>query len=760
MKPGVCMRKKLFYYGLVLLTAYLMSYLIIDLRVVNALITLTLLFCLVCILFIKLIKYRNIIIKLTLIFILGVGCFAQEYIKYINAEDYFNTNYNEYSGEIIDIRLKEDNYYEALIKPEGTKLKVLGYFKAEDNLGNIIGNRYIFKGKVNIPDEARNPGCFNYRLYLKSKGICRIQQIDSMAIIDRGKGINKLRGYILNKREGFLRIYKDNGMVNALLFGEKAYLNEDVYERFKLNGIAHILAVSGLHIGIIYALFLWLIRGSKNKLYGLIFIVFLLAYGIMTMFSPSCVRAIFMVIISMGAFYYDRRFDSLSALSFTFIVFTSYNPYVIFNIGFKFSFIAVLGICFIMPRIKPYLGSFFSTIIAAQITIIPVIAYELNYICLMSFFSNILMIPLVGILVPILIVHLCIYLLTGFKLLILAKIVISITDILIYINDYIYQFNIFIMDNKGFNLSILFLYYSIIFFLFSETYLIFRNRKRNKEILAFYLIISLLALNIYSYSKNDYLDYEMVFIDVGQGDAIHIRDDKYDILIDGGGHYKKNIGEDVLKVYLLKNRVNDLDLAIPTHLHMDHFKGIYELNDVYDIKSIMAFYGYEGHTEHDIFDKYLKVGDVITFSEKLDIEILWPILSKNEAFDIDDENIVNMVLKVKYDNVSIIITGDLLKEGEKRMVEYYKGTDKLNCDILKIGHHGSKSSTTDEFLNATSPKVAIIQVGKNNYGHPSNMVIEKLIKNDIMVFRNDLDGAIGVDINDSKFSIHKMIKED
>ncbi len=749
------MRRKLFIIGLIILTSYILMYSILELKEV--------LFTSIIIVFIlvtnyvlyrkrKLTKKQFIAIFLSLLF--GALLFFNEHIKYLKVDEFFYEDRDSYVGEITDIILKEEGLYQLTIKPKALDLKVIGYYESYNEVCDVIGGEYLISGEIVTPDTQRNPGCFNYRLYLKSKSICRIQYIDNMVLKDNGNILDKFKQNLIKRRYEFLDVYEDRGIIGGLVFGDKNCMKDEIYEKFKANGISHILAVSGLHIGIVYGFFLVIIRGNRRKIYGLVFLLILLSYGTMTIWPPSCCRAIFMVMLNMISYYYDRRFDTLAALTLAFMVFSIMNPYIIFNIGFKLSFIAVLGICFVTPKLKIYVGNYLSTILAAQITLIPIIAYEMNYISLISPIANLIIVPIVAVLMPIIIIHLLIFTITGFKLIVISKVAISISELIIYLNDIIYKYNNLIVDVITLNFAMIFIYYIIILFITSETFIVLIKRKKNTFVISIILLTMLISIPIHLITKNDFKDDEVVFIDVGQGDGIHIRTDELNVLIDGGGHYMKNIGQMVLKPYLLKNGVFNLDMAIPTHLHMDHFKGVSELKEIYLIDKLMVFEGYMPIIESD---RYLKVGDKIVLGKEIYIEILWPILSEGDSFDLEDENKVNMVIKLKYEGVDILITGDLLAQGEKEMLKYYEDTDKLKCDILKVCHHGSKSSTTDEFLNVVEPKVAIIQVGKNNYEHPADNTIEKLYKKDIMVFRNDLDGAIGIDIKNGKYYIKKMI---
>ena len=243
---------------------------------------------------------------------------------------------------------------------------------------------------------------------------------------------------------------------------------------------------------------------------------------------------------------------------------------------------------------------------------------------------------------------------------------------------------------------------------------------------------------------------EIVFVDVGQGACTHIRSGTADVMIDGGGNRDRNLGKNTLKPYLLKNGARDLDLALTTHSDMDHLKGLEELNECFKVKNFIQ--------------DPLK-GAAFKISDDIYIETLWPPEKTQET---GSENAGSSVFMIHYGAVRVLVMGDLDKEGERAMIAYYKGTgdpDRLKADVLNVGHHGSKTSTGKVLLEAVSPKIAVIQVGRNNYGHPSREVLKKLDERGIMVFRNDLRGAVGIDIEGRGSSarikaVHVMKKEE
>ena len=194
----------------------------------------------------------------------------------------------------------------------------------------------------------------------------------------------------------------------------------------------------------------------------------------------------------------------------------------------------------------------------------------------------------------------------------------------------------------------------------------------------------------------------------------------------------------------MRNGLTDIDLALATHLHTDHYKGIRELSECFDVK-------------REVITG--RAGQVINGPGGRRIEIIWPEEERDlsgtdgASDDETDENLYSLIFKVYCDGFTVLVTGDITEEGEKALVERYGGTGRLKADVLKVSHHGSRYSTCDEFLEAVDPEIAIIGVGRNNYGHPADEVIEKLRENDIIVYRTDLDGAIGIRAEDGRIEV-------
>ncbi|MBR4091639.1 MAG: MBL fold metallo-hydrolase, partial [Mogibacterium sp.] len=249
-----------------------------------------------------------------------------------------------------------------------------------------------------------------------------------------------------------------------------------------------------------------------------------------------------------------------------------------------------------------------------------------------------------------------------------------------------------------------------------------------------------------------------------------------------------NVGKSILMPYLMHGGTDAVEIALVTHLHADHYKGIEELAEVFPVGAIgipadyrasltdghFASFSYKtndsscekpekggasnsekrwtSNPEMKVF--YIGPDTRIDISDDVSIEVIWPVEVSDEPIAADDPNEHNTVYMIHYKEIKIMVTGDLLEEDEQEMIKYYQGTDTLECDILKVTHHGSKSSSSEAFLDAVHPEIAVIQCGRNNfYGHPHKQTLDRLEKRGIQIFRTDLSGAVGIDIHGDRISV-------
>ena len=681
----------------------------------------------------------------------------------------------------------------------------------ERKLRQMTGSLIEFRGDLEEAETAGNPRCFDYRSYLRSQGISCVSSTGSIRIVKQNASIQGLiRRKILKFKDDFITALcgsavganadaaqsetnqsetnqseenQAEALLRGILFGDTDSMDEDMKDDFRRNGTAHILAVSGLHIGLLYSIFRLLRKKAAIPGITAAFLLILGIYGTMTLWAVSVTRAVALILIMELGEKLDRPYDLLTSLGFVSMLVLMNEPYALYGTSFIMSYLAALSIGVIVPVVKRIvpdkIPDGIKTSLAVQIGLVPFVAYTFNMLPLGALIINIPVIFLLTIMVSVSAAAVPVYMalsalsfgyssffralpVAGEEKLLLApfsKLLMVLSDLMVSINSRFTGFDLLSPDVVSPPLFVVAAYYGILFLLCSESFRVARLRKRidmaaPQIVVTVIMILISCVLSVSPFDKAD-----IVMVDVGQGDCMHFRfkpdsivqsviNDKTDVIIDGGGNEKYNVGKKTLKPYLLKNGVRKVDLALATHLHTDHYKGIQELEKENLIRQTII----EGKTGDTIY--VTRQSKRRQDKEQDRIEIIWP---DNRDPDTDDENKNSLIFKVYINGITVLITGDLGEEGEHALVERYRGTDVLDCDVLKVCHHGSKYSSTAEFIEAVSPVVALIGVGKKNtYGHPSSEAIERLENAGAIVFRTDTDGAIGIRNVKKRLKICKM----
>jgi competence protein ComEC len=550
-------------------------------------------------------------------------------------------------------------------------------------------------------------------------------------------------------------------------------------------------------VGIIYMFISRLFGSRKTKSFYLLSVVFLILYAALAEFSPSVVRAVIMIFIYIFSKISYHRYDFMSCTAFGAFVMLIFNPFYLFHIGFQLSYLAVFCLASALPWVNRKLDilnqksnsnvkdiliegpRYIAPLLVIQIGMAPLTAYMFNYFSIASFFINIPVIAISGILIPLGVALMPLSFFegvgpVGLMFGVLAELAELLINGMTWLNELFYLPGLGFFNVTSPYIFFMLLFYGFFFYLSSELFRIQYQRKKYKVIALIctvFIIISFLALTMIG---TEHHKAELVFVDVGQGDCLHIRTPGgKNILIDGGGSPNNAVGEKILLPYLLKNHVSSIDLAVVTHLHDDHYLGIAELSNKMEIRKLGIYEAYR-HKEHLIMDDtglkkqdllYLKKGDRIEIEKGIRLDVLYPEKKSDEMYqkfllDEHDENNNSLLIKLYYHGLSVLLTGDIGLEGEQKIMNLYRENESsLNADILKVAHHGSRYSTGDRFLDAVNPNIVVFQVGKNNFGHPHPAIIDKCLKKDIIVYRNDQDGAIILQEEGEKWQIETMLRK-
>ena len=434
-----------------------------------------------------------------------------------------------------------------------------------------------------------------------------------------------------------------------------------------------------------------------------------------------------------------------------------YMPKLIFKLQDFFSLEKIL---------KQAIG-ILSTTLSAQAGILPLSILYFNKISVISVLSNLLIAPFTGIVI-----------ILGLIMAIVGQISLFVSRVIGLINNIFISIIIFVSETSAkapfaiLKTGISSILIIIIYYILAWFFLWFKPKNKiiiKKTIYAYALICTILVFLIVRLIPGQ---LEVVFLDVGAGDSIFIRTQSgKTVLIDGGGEKGKlenepDIGEKIVIPFLLDSGVTKLDLVVATHGHGDHIQGLYTVLKELKVENVIL----PDYNEADEFDKFKNIcrdrnikitycneGDNITLDKETYIKVLNPPLdSSNMEIGKSSLNNNSLVLKLNYKNVKMLFTGDIEKEAEELLVKSMQKAD-AEVHVLKVPHHGSATSSTINFIELVKPKVAIMTVGKNNYGHPAEAVLKRYTDIEARVFRTDLNGAVIIRSNGKFIKVKVML---
>ena len=737
----------------------------------------------------------NVHIKILIFLVILIVAFAQiKYYEGIFENKYKNINEDDeisIIGTIVSDPQEKEYKTKYILKIDTINsnkkyknTKVILYTKnGKETLK--YGDKIELVGNFKLAQERRNPGGFDYRFYLKTKKIYGIVTTkNTKRLKENNVNIismiaNKTANVIKNQSKKLLE-NKKACLLIGLLIGDTDEIDEETKEDFRNSNLTHMLAVSGLHVSYVLLAVNYIITKVKihKKLSKIIVMLLILFFILVTGATPSVLRAGTMTIyLILGGIFY-RRISVFSSLNLSLLVIIIMNPYCLFDVGLQLSYAGTIGIVYLYPIIKEKIYNKANSIlitISANIVIIPIMLYNFNTISLTFFISNLLAGPIIGIII-----------ILGFSIIIISLIFFPIANIfskilnlliILFLNTAKACANlpfskIFIITPT---LKFIFLYYCLlVFIIIKERIQIRISIKLKNKVIA--ILIILVIINPIKYFSNiKQSNLKIYFVDVGQGDSTCIVTPKNKvILIDGGGNSKDenyDIGKQTLLPYLLDKKINKIDYCIVSHFDSDHCGGLMYILKNLKVKNIIIGKQYEEYENYKEFIKIAKdkkinirvveAGEKITIEKNLYIDILWPINREKMVI----QNAINnnsLVFKLRYINFSMLFTGDIEEIAEKEILDKYKeNTEFLKSTILKVAHHGSKTSSTKEFINIVKPKYAVIGVGKDNkFGHPSNVTIENLKTINTEIYRTDEMGEISINVNiKGNINIEEFIKK-
>jgi competence protein ComEC len=630
------------------------------------------------------------------------------------------------------------------------------------------GNIIKITGTYKKGREERNPGEFNYNKYLHLKNISGtvfVYESNDITILDNRTNFFKNAVFsvrkTLNHIIGGLHTKETTALLKGLLLADRNDISFDTKTQFINAGVVHILAVSGLHVGFIALIFYALLGRLNIYLRSVLTITGILLFMFITGVPASVFRASVMAVVIIIAFLSNRKANIYNSLAIAALLILSVNPSEFFSPGFRLSFSAVLSIAYFYPIIRRAILKagirnialknillFCAVSVSAQIGTLP---FTLNYFgkfSLVAILANLVVIPLVGVIIGTAIVTVSLFPLSIWAASVYASANNLFSHFLFVIVRFAGNLKYAFIDIRNYSSTDALIFY---IFVLGGIFLI----RYLSSVRAKVIFILLIGANIGLYSTLDNSELlaenklNIYMIDVGQGDSFLIKfPDNETALIDAGEAtpFFDN-GERTILPLLNKLGINKIDYGFVSHIDADHYSGFVSLIQRDKIKKIYKP-PLDSESEKDLrFEKFLGVKGIPTeYYSKKEIKIGNALIFiLNDSLYESDPSLTSNgrsgIFKIDYGNTSFLFTGDLETKGEMYYLNKYGNF--LNINVLKVGHHGSKSGSSQRFISITSPEISLVSCGiKNKYGHPAEEVIDRLSRSNSLIYRTDNQGGV------------------
>jgi competence protein ComEC len=677
-------------------------------------------------------------------------------------------------GEISSVDEITNKKVEFTLRKESGQNTLILYFPpdSKDLLANDDfiqlkhGASCIIYGDEEIPDESRNPGEFNYREYLLTKSITKQIIVSSLEDISCEGSSFLHRLYSLRLK---LSRYAEEKIgsytaawLHALVLGDDTKIGDEIIELFQRWSLSHILAISGLHIGIIvsfvYFMLIKLNLATKEKA-AWIMLLFLPVYAILAGGEPSVWRASTMVLIFIILNKLKLHLSVTDVLSIVFLLLILMEPNIIFHVGFQLSFAVTFALLISRKWITDSSRTLYQSLqisFVAQMMIFPLLIAYFSYFQPLSILLNVIVVPYFSLFViPFMFI---IFITSPFSIL---------TNILdhffIMVHEYFLDFIIWIDSHLNFpwitgSLPFIIIIGYYVFF-FSLMFHLEKNNRRKAFMHGLCICLLVISMLILPYLSPE---GRITMLDIGQGDAfvIELPYRRGVIMIDAGARLSfedmeanKNVYKQIIKPYLYSRGIREIDAVFLTHEDVDHTGSISFMVEELNIDQILVsdYYQFDETTVLHWLENNV---DIRRVSHNHEVEIgghpfyvLAPVRDKHGA----NEN--SLVLYTEAGGKRWLFTGDIGKEEEKEIIELYPD---LRADVLKAAHHGSDSSSDQSFIDVLNPQYTLISAGVNNvYGHPSSKVIDRL--QETVILRTDKNGAVQFRYRQNEGTFYKFL---
>lgn len=655
----------------------------------------------------------------------------------------FKTTKSIYSKDTKEIKGIVTNYF---ADGDQLKLYIKGkeqviatyYFKTQKEKKKLlnqmqIGDRLSVKGVLRRPDKNTTEGLFNYRKYLERKKIYYLMEIEEMFLIEKNHNLlYQIKNVVFKKTK--------NPYLRTFILGNHSLISKSIMRNYQDLGISHLFAISGMHISLLSMILLKVFQklGLKEKIRYVLVGIFLSFYLLLVGSSPSVLRAVLFFILFSGNRIYYFYIKPTHIFVVVTIISLLINPNYLYDIAFLYSFSISFSLIVLGNYINQYKNYLIKLIITSFISFIvslPITLHSFNQINLFSIFYNLFYVPLISVII--------------FPLALITFLFPSL--------ERIFNLTIIILENSSKLLNkitcsklifcdiptIFYLIYGLLVILFFYAFI------HKKYLYMIPLFLMLLVHYNYPYLiRKDYL----VMLDVGQGDSILLHSNHKNILIDTGGvqsydkekwkkrNNKSSIAQNITIPYLKKQGIKRIDLLILTHGDFDHLGEAMTLLENFSVKEILINEGKINRYEEELIRNFPNVRKSKSghYFETGNLKFL----SLNQ--DLGNENDSSLVFYIESNTKRLLFMGDASFKSEESIMSQY---ELEQVDILKVGHHGSRTSSSLSFLKKVKPRLALISAGKNNkFNHPHKETINRFNQLKIPYLITKEEGSIKVSL--------------
>lgn len=633
----------------------------------------------------------------------------------------------------------------------------------------ITGFTYIVQGELVAPNPPAHTYAFSFEKYLVSKGARGIFEVKSWTLMSENKTIGSvLANYRFLLKKHIETTFPPSLIAEAqsLLIGLRDHMDDELQRAYQKLGITHLFAISGIHVALICWLFYeGLLRfGIRKEMATIILLIILPIYGVVAGGAPSVIRAVAVVEIIMFMRLKRWHMAVEDALAISFIGFVLLEPGVIFQIGFQLSYLATASLIYssVILQNRHWLTKTFLITFVCQLLVYPLLLYHFYELSISSFLVNIVFVPLFSfVILPMNIL----LLIVTFVSMPLAKLLFQIYEPLrTWLTEAILFFQAIPMQLWSPGKPTIWLVCIAFISVLISLYLF-----ETKHYFKVGIVLLVPALCIH-FAPMLYKETKITFLNVGQGDCtiIELPFRRAVYAVDTGGVLRLRqepwklsnspyeVGRQVVVPFLKGKGIRVVDILIVTHPDADHVEGAEEVLEEIRMREIHVTPGsLNTPAMQDLLAEATK--QKVPVKEKME-GTSWQVgstyfhyLSPHDT--LYEGNNDSIVLFIQQGSFRALLTGDLEEAGERQLIKLY-GHQLANMTLLKAGHHGSKTSSIEPFVELLRPALIVFSAGRNNrYHHPHDIVVERFRMRQLATKTTSIDGTIEVSIHGGKWIV-------